>query len=86
MLQIVEAQSKYALSELSKKKYKWSVKTEKNKKVLCLHFDNTSFIINDFCRNEVCFKYISEFENKYIDLESLLQTHFWVWKSNINKI
>ena len=42
------------------------MKTEKNKKVLCLYFNNTSFILLDFFWNEVYFKYTSEFEKKYI--------------------
>ena len=41
-------------------------KNRKNKKVLCLYFDNTSFILFDFFWNEVYIKYISEFEKKYI--------------------
>ena len=34
ILQILKVQKKYASSEFPKKKYQWSIKTEKNKKVL----------------------------------------------------
>ena len=44
-------------------------KTEKNKQVLCLCFDNTSYILLDICPNKVYFKYTSEFKNKYINIE-----------------
>ena len=30
------SKKKYALTEISKQKYKWSMKTEKTQKVLCL--------------------------------------------------
>ena len=56
---------KYALSELPKKKYKWSIKIEKNKKLLCLYINNALFILLDFFWNEVYFK--------IIDLRNLLQ-------------
>ena len=49
-------------------------KNRKNKKVLCLHFNNTLFIFLDFFWNEVYFKYTSEFEKK-IDLGNLLQIY-----------
>ena len=42
------------------------MKTEKNKKVLCLYFDNGSCMLLDLCWSEVYFKYTSEFEKKYI--------------------
>ena len=31
---------------------------------------------------KVCFKYTSEFKDRYISLESLLQAYFWVSKIN----
>ena len=34
-------------TEFPKKKYKWSIKAKKNKKVLCSYFNNTSFILLD---------------------------------------
>ena len=50
---------------LKRSTYKWSVKIEKNKKVLCLYFNHTSFILIDFCWNEVYLKYTSdEFDKK----------------------
>ena len=64
ILQILEVQQKYALKELPKKKYKWNIKTEKNKKTLCLYFSNTLYIFVDFFWNEIYFKYTSEFEKK----------------------
>ena len=57
----------------SKKKHKWNIKTEK--KLFCLYFNNTSFTLLDFCWNKVYFKYTSEFADKYISLESLLQVY-----------
>ena len=51
-------------------------KTEKNKKVICLYFKNTSFILPDFCSDKAYFKYTSEFKNKYINIENLLQVYF----------
>ena len=44
ILWTLEVQKKYALRE-HPKKYKWSIKTGKNKKVLCLYFNNTLFIL-----------------------------------------
>ena len=52
VLQILEFQQKYTLSELPKKKYKWSKKL--------------SFKINT-SKLKVYFKYTSEFEDKYIE-------------------
>ena len=44
ILRTLEVQQTYALSELPKKKYKRIIRTEKNKKVLSLYFNNTIYV------------------------------------------
>ena len=44
---------------------------EKNKKVLCLYFNNTLFILLDFFLNELYFKYTFEFERNKLFRKSL---------------
>ena len=39
-------------------------KNRKNRKICCLYFNNTSFILLDFCPNEVYFKCTFDFEHK----------------------
>ena len=56
ILQILEIQEKYALSGIPKKKYKWSIKIEKNNKLLCL---NTSIILYLYFLTFVEMKYTS---------------------------
>ena len=41
------SKKKYALIEISKQKYKWSMKTEKTQKVPCLYFNDISLILLD---------------------------------------
>ena len=57
---------KYTLSMLQLYFRSLKYKNRKNENILCLYFINTSFILFDFCSNEVYFKYTSEFEKKYI--------------------
>ena len=56
ILQILEIQEKYALSRNPKKKCEWSIKIEKNNKVLCL---NTSIILYLYFLTFVEMKYTS---------------------------
>ena len=72
------SKKKYDLTEISKQKYKWSMKTEKIQNILCLYFNDISLILLDFCRNEAYFKYTFDFKTKCLNFGNLTQIYFWV--------
>ena len=74
ILQILEIQQKYALSELPKNKYKWSIKTEKGTWFILQYFIYTSLLFLIWSISQVYFWVWKEIPKFRKSTSSILQS------------